>query len=78
MIEYSGDNHICAANESFDGIALMIYGDERYAADLMNANPDYCGMSVFNGGETLRLPVVEADESDDESAMANTNAPWKS
>lgn len=77
MIEYSGQEYICAANESFDSIALQVYDDEKYAADLMNANPDYCGQTVFNGGEVLRLPVVVVPEDNDETELANTIAPWK-
>ena len=43
----------CAAGESFDSIALRLYGHEKYAEDLMQANPGYCGLAVFDGGETL-------------------------
>jgi hypothetical protein len=77
MIEYSGQEYICAANESFDSIALLVYDDEKYAADIMNANPDYCGQTVFDGGEVLRLPVVVVPEDNDETELANTIAPWK-
>ena len=77
MIEYSGLEYHCAANESFDSIALAIYGDEKYAPDLMNANPDYCGATVFNGGEVLQLPTLEIAASNDETQLANTVAPWK-
>lgn len=82
MIEYSGLEYRCAANDSFDGVALEIYGDEKYAGDLMDANPDYCGMIVFDGGESLKLPVLDVPEDrindgDEESAMATTIAPWK-
>lgn len=79
MIEYSGYEYHCAANDSFDSVALEVYGNEKYASDLMNANPDYCGMTVFNGGEVLQLPALDAPEGDDseESAMAGTIAPWR-
>lgn len=76
MVEMSGYEYHCAANDSFDGVALEVYGDEKYAADLMNANPEYCGMTVFNGGEVLLIPALDVPE-DDEGAMANTIAPWK-
>lgn len=77
MIEYSSLEYRCAANDSFDGVALAIYGNERYAADLMNANPNLCGMIVFNGGELLKLPVLDIPDENDETALANTIAPWK-
>ena len=77
MITYSGLQYHCAANESFDSVALDVYGDEKYAPDLMNANPDYCGQTVFNGGETLLLPVLDVPSDNDEAYLANTIAPWK-
>ena len=77
MIQYSGFQYRASANESFDSVALYVYGDEKYAADLMNANPAYCGQTVFNGGEILRLPSLDVPERNDEAAFANTIAPWK-
>ncbi|MDO4620040.1 MAG: LysM domain-containing protein [Lachnospiraceae bacterium] len=74
---YSGQVYICSAGETFDGIALEIYGDEKYACDLLCMNPDYCLMTVFKGGEELMLPVVEiVDESKNDGIMPET-APWK-
>ena len=80
MIVYSGWEYHCAANDSFDSVALAIYHNEKYATDLMHANPKYCGLAVFDGGEVLRLPVLEVPEAEGderESVMASTTAPWK-
>ncbi|MBQ6960875.1 MAG: tail protein X [Clostridia bacterium] len=77
MILYSGLQVNCAANDSFDSLALAIYGDEKYAADLMNANPALCGMTVFNGGEKVLLPVLDVPGNSEEAMLANTIAPWK-
>lgn len=77
MILYSGLEYHCAANQSFDSIALAVYGDEKYAADLMSANPDYCGQIVFDGGEILLLPSLDVPQRNNETALANTIAPWK-
>ena len=67
----------CAANESFDSIALKMYGHEKYAEALMEANPAYCGVAVFDGGEILALPLIDIPRNTTERAMANTIAPWK-
>lgn len=77
MAVLSGLEYRCAANESFDSVALAVYGDEKYAPDLMDANPDLCGMTVFFGGEALALPVLDVPETSEEAALANTIAPWK-
>ena len=50
----SGQGYICSAGESFDSVALSVYGDEMYAADLLCANPELGGKMNFEGGEILR------------------------
>ena len=35
-MEYSGYVWPCSAGETFDEIALMVYGNEKYAAELMS------------------------------------------
>lgn len=70
--------YLCVAGETFDSIALAVYGSEKYAAELLCANPAQCGITVFHGGELLDLPVVELvqQEQTDNSFMPTT-APWK-
>lgn len=78
----SGQTHKCSAGETFDSIALTEYEDEKYACELLNANPALSHIPVFSGGEILQLPVVEIvddgeyDEADEDSYMPAT-APWK-
>ena len=68
----------CVAGETFDSVALEVYGDEKYACELLNANPDLCLKSVFTGGELLELPVVERPDADDEDEdYMPSVAPWK-
>lgn len=69
----SGQVYVCSQSETFDRVALIIYGDEKYSADIMNANPSLCEKLVFDGGESLELPVVEIPETD----SAPIIAPWK-
>lgn len=72
----SGYVYVCSAGETFDSVALSVYGDEQYAADLLCANPDKDAIWMFEGGEILKLPKVEATENDGE-IQAVTTAPWK-
>lgn len=73
----SGQGYICSAGESFDSVALSVYGNEAFAAELLNANPELCGKMIFEGGEILRLPVVEVVTNDSGMETAPTVAPWK-
>ena len=77
MVELSGYVYRCSAGETFDMVALNIYDHEKYAADLMNANPGYVRRAVFRGDEVLSLPVVEIPENENENEYAPSTAPWK-
>lgn len=72
----SGYVYRCSAGESFDSVALQIYGDEKYAAELLCANVKYCEKMVFSGGEDLVLPVVEI-AVDSDTGKQIRSAPWK-
>lgn len=75
-MELSGDIYLCSAGETFDNIAFDLYEDEKYAEELMCANPEHCGKLVFTGGETLYLPEIELPEPDEETERP-TIPPWK-
>lgn len=73
----SGQLYQCSAGETFDSAALDIYGNEKYACELLNANPSLCHLSIFSGGELLNLPVVEIPEENDDNAYIPSSVPWK-
>lgn len=45
----------------WDGIALRVYGDERYINVLLNANPEYAHMIVLTGGIVIRCPEISVE-----------------
>ena len=65
----------CAAGDTFDSVALDVYGNENYAPELLCANPEYSHRTIFGGKETLYLPVIEIPEGT-ESSIPQT-APWR-
>ena len=71
----SGTQYQCVAGETFDSIALVVYGNEKYAAELLCANPLLCTMPIFTGGEILELPVV--DVMPESVKYTPETAPWK-
>lgn len=67
-----------AAGETFDRAALAVYGDERFAEELLMANPEQAGKTVFAGNEVLRLPIVQAMPGEEDGEIhAVSSAPWK-
>ena len=74
---YSGYAYRCSAGETFDSIALTMYKDEKYACDLIDANPWYATKIIFEGGELLALPIVAVTETEGEEEYTSAVAPWK-
>ena len=70
----SGYQYNTAGGETFDSIALEVYGDEKYAAEIMCANPNMTGQTVFTGQEALLLPQIDLTDTADEMPE---KAPWK-
>lgn len=71
----SGYVYHCTAGETFDSVAMSVYGDEKYAAELLCANAPHCEKMVFTGGEELEIPVVVA--ATEENGRRIDAAPWK-
>lgn len=77
-MDLTGYVYLCSAGETFDQISMELWGDEKYAARLMGANPEYATKQMFRGGEELYVPVVEEAEMDDfEVNPSPVTAPWR-
>ena len=53
--------YLCSAKETFDEIALNLYGDEQYASVLLEANPQLAHKIMMDGGEVMRAPEITTD-----------------
>ena len=63
--------HIAQQGDTFDALALAYYNEEMMASVIIGANPGYCDMLIFEGGEKVRIPVVES------ATTADTLPPWR-
>ena len=57
--------------DTFDALALEMYGDERLAHYIIEFNPDYADVLIFGANVGLRLPIV------DEVELPDTLPPWR-
>lgn len=57
--------------DTFDALALEMYGEETLAHYIIEFNPDYADVLIFEANVTLRLPIVENAETPD------TLPPWR-
>jgi hypothetical protein len=64
-------DYTAKANDAFDLLALRAYGDDKLASYIIAENPDYSDVITFDGGEKIRIPIVEDPETEE------TVAPWK-
>ena len=74
-MEMSGYGYRASAGECVAGIARDIYGHEKYAAELLCANPEHALKVRMTGGEVWRLPVI--DIPSDDAGEVPDKAPWK-
>ncbi len=59
------------SGDTWDLIALAVYGDEIKTDWLMQANPDHLDVTKFDSGTVLRIPDLPTEKS-------GTLPPWKS
>lgn len=57
--------------DAFDSIALKEYAEETYANYIIDANPDYCDVLIFEESVELQIPVLETKE------VPETLPPWR-
>lgn len=51
--------YLTVAGDSWDLISYRVLGSERYAAELMDANPAYIQTFIFSAGVELQIPSIE-------------------
>ena len=57
--------------DTFDALALEMYGEERLSHYIIEFNPDYADVLIFDANVELLLPVVE------EAETPETLPPWR-
>lgn len=50
------DTHITVQGDTFDGLALQYYDDEKQASAIIAANLDDCDTLIFDAGVALVIP----------------------
>ena len=64
-------DYIAQSGDTFDQIALAAYSEERMASVIIGANREYIDVLIFEGGERLKIPVVDMTETPE------TLPPWR-
>ncbi len=57
--------------DTWDIIAFKVYGKEKYAKEIVEANLNYVKIVIFSAGTVLAIPDIEKTED------YSTLPPWK-
>ena len=57
--------------DTFDALALQMYNEETLAHYIIEFNPDYADVLIFDANVALRLPIIEDAETPE------TLPPWR-
>lgn len=63
--------YITKWGDAFDSIALKEYAEESYADYIIEANPDYCDVLIFEESIALQIPIL------DTQSIPQTLPPWR-
>lgn len=64
--------YTCRAGDTWDIISYRSYNySERYAHLIIQANPQYMDVITFEGGEVVRVPIIDTVET------PATLPPWR-
>lgn len=64
-------NYITVEGDTFDGLAVRFYNDEKLASVIIQANPNHCDVLIFEAG--IRLTIPEAVPA----LLPETLPPWR-
>ena len=59
--------------DTWDQLALDMYGEEYMSDAIREANPDCAGIIVFGAGTVLRLPVFDEEPEEEDEGLP----PWR-
>lgn len=48
--------YITVSGDTWDNVSKKVYGSEYGFSEIMDANPEYYGVLLFDGGIPLRIP----------------------
>ena len=63
--------YITKEGDMFDMIALNFYNEEKMATTIIEANPDYADVVIFDADIELIIPIVQDTEG------IETKPPWR-
>ena len=64
-------NYRTREGDTFDELALQVYNNEKMAHHIIEHNPDYADVIIFEESVLLKIPLFE------DTQKPETLAPWR-
>lgn len=64
------NTYMTIAGDTWDSISYKVYESEYFIKELIQANPKYIHIKIFEGGIVLNIPVI------DNNKKADITPPW--
>lgn len=64
-------NYQTRIGDTFDELALQVYDNEKMAHHIIEHNPDYADIIIFEESVMLKIPIFDKTETPE------TLAPWR-
>jgi hypothetical protein len=71
MVQVGYFDYIAKSGDTWDSIAFAAYKVERMSHHIIQANLGYIDTVIFEGGERLKIPIVDTLET------PKTLPPWR-
>ena len=65
------EEYVTSEGDTFDRLALNYYTDEKMMSYIIQANPDYANVLIFEQGIALNVPILNRAETPE------TLPPWR-
>lgn len=64
-------DYVTRAGDTYDMLAIAAYDDEKLASYIIQANPLYMGVLMFEAGIKIKIPML------DTTTVPSTLPPWR-
>lgn len=72
MVKITGYwDYVTRAGDTYDMLAIAAYDNEKLASYIIQANPLYMGVLMFEAGIKIKIPIL------DTTTVPSTLPPWR-
>lgn len=74
---YTTARYVVRVPQAWDALAYLLFGDERGAPELVEANPELARAAIVPAGTVIVVPVEDPADALPDVPVAASLPPWK-